>query len=373
MTASPGAPATKIHALTSLRFFAAFWVVGFHSFNWYRVPGTLFDNALNLGAASVSFFFFLSGYILSVVYLRNRDSIVRSKFYIARFARIYPLFLATLLVDVPFLFTERIHKYGLIHAIEKTSVTLLGNLLMLQAWILNLRGLDNPNWSLSVETVFYIIFPLVGFWLWRRTRNQTLILGILLWAASQAIVLLATRHLFFDIVIFFPLFHIPTFLLGCLFARLHLTRSPGPNASSQRKTFLLASLYLVIFLAIIAACYRFIPETMFLDGLLVPAYCALIAIFSLNDLWPARLVSHPWLIILGEASYGLYLIHVPVLHLWEALHLNEHILLYPLYLIVCIALSVLSFFFFEAPARRAILARFHTRSRETMELASDAQ
>jgi peptidoglycan/LPS O-acetylase OafA/YrhL len=373
MTARPGVPATKIHALTSLRFFAAFWVVVFHSFLWYRTPGSTFDNITNVGSASVSFFFFLSGYILSVVYLRNRSAIDRPKFYIARFARIYPLFVVTLMADLPFLLVARIHKYGLAHAIEKTSVTLFANLIMLQAWILNLRGLDNPNWSLAVETVFYIIFPIAGFWLWHRTRNQVLVLGIFLWVASQVIVFVAGKHFSHDAVLFFPLLHVPTFVLGILFARLHLSPVSSQAVSSDRKVLLFSSLVLLVGCGLVAVYFKFIPETMLRDGILVPVYCSLIAIFSLNNLWPARIVSHPWLVILGEASYGLYLIHLPVFHLWEALHLDAHISLYPLYLILCIGLSVLSFFFFEAPARRAILARFHTRSRETLEAASDAQ
>jgi len=44
-----------------------------------------------------------------------------------------------------------------------------------------------------------------------------------------------------------------------------------------------------------------------------------------------------------------------------------------LYLGTCIGLSVVSFYYFETPARQWILRRLHTRTKETMEAASDAQ
>ena len=77
--------------------------------------------------------------------------------------------------------------------------------------------------------------------------------------------------------------------------------------------------------------------------------------------------------ILGEASFGLYLVHVPVLHLFKALHLAGSVWNYPLYLGTCIGLSVLSFYYLEAPARSFILKRLHTRTKETLEASSAAQ
>src|ERR1700712_5707681 len=89
------------HGLTSLRFFAALYVVLYHSLT-PMVSGiekhAFVQRAISLGYASVSFFFFLSGYILAVAYLRTgRDLRMRKRFYVARFARIYPLFALTLL------------------------------------------------------------------------------------------------------------------------------------------------------------------------------------------------------------------------------------------------------------------------------------
>jgi peptidoglycan/LPS O-acetylase OafA/YrhL len=70
----------KIHALTSLRFFAALFVVCFHalwvtSFLPFIKHDSLPGRCVGLGYTSVSFFFLVSGYIPGVVYL-SRGGVV---------------------------------------------------------------------------------------------------------------------------------------------------------------------------------------------------------------------------------------------------------------------------------------------------------
>jgi peptidoglycan/LPS O-acetylase OafA/YrhL len=88
---TPRAP-ERIHALTSIRFFAALYVVICHTLRSY-VPflwnDGVWGRAIGLGYISVSFFFALSGYILAFVYLRRGASVSPRKFFKARFARIY--------------------------------------------------------------------------------------------------------------------------------------------------------------------------------------------------------------------------------------------------------------------------------------------
>ena len=85
-----GLPMTaKLRVLTSLRFFAAVLV-----FVQHVVPLT---SRFSLGGAGVAFFFILSGFILTYVYgnelggTRANGSVTR--FYIARIARIYPIYI----------------------------------------------------------------------------------------------------------------------------------------------------------------------------------------------------------------------------------------------------------------------------------------
>jgi len=146
--------------------------------------GRLVDNG-NLG---VSFFFFLSGYVLAHVYLRGGEVLDRRKFWVARFARIYPLFFVMLVLDTPVLLIPRIARYGMKMGILKTAVTFLANTAMLQAWSPLLLGINTSSWSLSTETLFYLSFPVIGVLLWRLRGRQILLVALLLYAVNFGIV-----------------------------------------------------------------------------------------------------------------------------------------------------------------------------------------
>ncbi len=115
------------------------------------------------------------------------------------------------------------------------------------------------------------------------------------------------------------------------------------------------------------------PNSSLCDGLLAPIYCAFIWAFSNSEWRPARLLSARWLVLLGEASFGLYLIHTPIFHIFEHYRWINRPEFFPVYLVLCIGLSVISFLALETPSRRWLLKRGHTQTKETMEVASAAQ
>ena len=80
-----------------------------------------------------------------------------------------------------------------------------------------------------------------------------------------------------------------------------------------------------------------------------------------------------WLVVLGEASYGLYLLHIPLWHIFGLNYLTASPIAYMLYIATALAISVLSFYFFETPVRRRILQYFTTPSRESVVTSSMAQ
>jgi peptidoglycan/LPS O-acetylase OafA/YrhL len=88
---------------------------------------------------------------------------------------------------------------------------------------------------------------------------------------------------------------------------------------------------------------------------------------------PGRILSAPWLVVLGEASFGLYLFHAPMGHLFGYLGLLIGPLWFGVYLGASIGVSVLSFYYFETPTRRWILNYKKVPMTESVELASDAQ
>jgi peptidoglycan/LPS O-acetylase OafA/YrhL len=366
----------KIHALTSLRFFAALYVVLYHSFPpaFPNTAGTLIARIISLGYLSVSFFFLLSGYILAVVYLRSGAPVRKANFYIARFARVYPLFLMTMLADVPDILLRRVDLYGWWRAVAQTLGTLVVHLFMLQAWVAWLRGIDPPNWSLSVETVFYLSFPFIGYFFWRMRGLRLVTTGIALWISGQLITSILAPHVSQSVARFSPIFHFCSFPIGILLARWqYLKREQAPRAVPRESTIAATLLFSLAVFASVVFWGDQLPGANLNSGLLIPIFAAVIWACSEAGNLPARLLSVKWLVILGEASFGLYLIHMPVHHLFMWMHWDTSQVLWPIYLGICIGLSLLSFYFVETPSRKWILHRFKTHPKETMETASDAQ
>ena len=98
----------------------------------------------------------------------------------------------TLVLDTPVLISERVATYGVKAAWLKTAVTFTGNLVMLQAWVGRLRGIDNPNWSLSAETFFYLSFPILGVALWKLRGARIWVTAALLYVGGQIVCISST-------------------------------------------------------------------------------------------------------------------------------------------------------------------------------------
>ena len=179
----------RILPLTSVRFFAALYVMLFHTVP--RIPSQtgqhgMVARTVALGYVGVSFLFLLSGFILAFVYLRNLPTVDKRKFYLARFARIYPLYLTAILLDFPhFLYTQRhITHQSWVHSISVLVAT--GGLV--QVWFSDLQGLNQPGWSLSVEAFFYLLFPFIGAALWRIRGRLLWPFAILVYAGGTLLV-----------------------------------------------------------------------------------------------------------------------------------------------------------------------------------------
>jgi peptidoglycan/LPS O-acetylase OafA/YrhL len=374
----------KIYPLTTVRFFAAFSVVLNHTL-WIFLPwlpGMIhsragreyFKNLVSSFSFSVSFFFLLSGYVLAHVYLRDGRGVDRRRFFAARFARIYPLYLATLLLDTPRALMERVQRLGLWAGVMKTSGVFVAYLMLLQAWdARRLRGIDDPNGSISVEVFFYLCFPVIGMWLWKLRGMWLWCVALGLYVGGLLLVLEVRRYP--SILVVLPPLHLSTFALGIVLARWQTLRQSdeGARPVSDWKIYGVLVLAAVASLLSAALFARFSMVDLFYCGMLAPAFLGTIWALSSKSTWVSRVLSARWLVVLGDASFAVYLIHDPMLHLFQHFHLEKRPMLYPVYLALCIGLSVMSFFYFETPSRAWLLKRLQTRSLEGVEAASAAQ
>jgi peptidoglycan/LPS O-acetylase OafA/YrhL len=347
-----GSGPSKVLPLTSLRFFAALYVVFFHTLVLAFGAGvtdhsTVYGRVMLLGYISVSFFFTLSGYILAVSYLPRKVS--TQQFWWARFARIYPLFLVTLFIGCPQYLIGVAKQIGYHAAAAGLLDKLVGNIFLLQAWIPSMAKIDFPNWSLSVEAFFYLLFPFLLVALAKPRVRFLATIGVLTYLAGICFVVSAIHaHVAEDVLRYNPLFHLHSFVIGAVVGvihtkvRLHSRLAPAFLAMA------------ILCFAFTVHYYSYIPMSLLHDGLLVPAFVCLILAFDSGNKGLDRLLSAKWLVILGEASYGLYLLHIPLWEVFHHLRLDHSGAGYLLYLFSAITLSVLSFFYLETPLRRLL-------------------
>ena len=143
----------RLDTLTSLRFFAAAAIVIGHAHSSFGSAGLAISFPLDQG---VSFFFVLSGFILAYTYPNLREVSSVRHFWIARFARIWPAHLATLLLVT-------IVAPNMPPVEHRLSIT-LANILLLQSWLPfrdSILSYNGVAWSISTEFFFYLCFPVL--------------------------------------------------------------------------------------------------------------------------------------------------------------------------------------------------------------------
>jgi peptidoglycan/LPS O-acetylase OafA/YrhL len=353
----------NISPLTSLRFFAAILVFFHHSVGvflpavsrWGVQPGQpeyAGDVALAF-RVSVSFFFLLSGYVLSLAYLNKERSFDRRKFFAARFARLYPLYFVVMALDAWEMVASETQGHGIPIGLAKSAAIFTANAGLLQAWYTaKLLRINLPSWSLSAELLFCLCFPWLGALLWRLRGARLWITALGLYAAGQALVWVARPHLKQYTLTCFPLLHLSTFALGILLARWRTLQEERIGPTKERpwraKTVLGLSIAGLLLCVPLEPLFR--VKSPYEDGLLAPIFAGLIWALSAGPSPMSRWLCAKWLVALGNASYALYLIHYPILHLFEHFKWVAGVF-YPAYLALCVGLSLLSFRFFETPVR----------------------
>lgn len=366
-----------LRALTGLRFVAAMAVVLYHA---PLVAGTPRAVVLLLsrGYLGVSLFFVLSGFILTYTYIDPDRATLRSStrdFWWARIARIYPVYLAALLISLPIFVVFRV-----VMAVpdERPAALMSATLtpLLLQAWWPSAATQWNtPGWSLSVELFFYALFPVFAVWLARR--RHVVRASALLWVAclippSMYLALAAGDrgassfdHYFWQQAVkLTPVVHLGELAIGVAAGLAFLRR--GPAAFSSRAFSLGVPIALVVALLVVVGSDR-LPYELCHDGLLAPLWAALILRLASGDGWATRLLGSQPMVRLGEASYALYLVHSPLLGYQRLLRgllkarypelATASALQLLAFLAVALGLSFLLFRRVEEPARRLIRAR----------------
>jgi peptidoglycan/LPS O-acetylase OafA/YrhL len=92
------------------------------------------------------------------------------------------------------------------------------------------------------------------------------------------------------------------------------------------------------------------------NGLLVPVSALMILGLANVRGWLAHLLSLKYMVILGEASYAIYLLHVPIWLYFASVHPIDTAIAWVIYAVIVVAAGIASFFLMEQPAKKKILS-----------------
>lgn len=310
----------------------------------------------------VSFFFVLSGFILTYVYPELPDRAAVRRFYVARIARLWPLHLATALLVI-----------GL--GRSRSLDTLILNPLLLHGWVPVRRiyfSYNAVSWSLSTEAFFCLVFPLLVLslsrsWWWKLAGAAALVAALIATCNGLAAPLFSgdgvSAH---GLLYIHPLSRTFDFTAGmccCLLWR----RLRGSIAANGFWTFTLAEC-----LAVALAVLLLIQPFPFAQGMLgpagtlwivrtsaIPGFCAIVVVFAFGRGLLSRLMGSRPFEFLGEISFAVYLVHVLVIAACARLSNTAIAAWTPGYFVIAAATTLLAatvlHVLIERPCRSAIV------------------
>jgi peptidoglycan/LPS O-acetylase OafA/YrhL len=319
----------RVDALTGARALAGVYILLLHFGGpiFARGPAPL-ETMREAGYVATSFFLLLSGFVLTFVYGgRLRDGTLDTRgFFAQRIARLYPAYALALAVMIPFAI---VHAWGDATAsfgsasLKAKLVTGVAHATMLHAWIPRLVASWNvPDWCVSVEMFFYVTFPILAPRLLRASPRRLVAVFFAAWSVSLAISIgytivkpdgfvadAASQAFFINLYKFNPLVRWPEFVCGVALGALYRSLPAGRRGEKFATPLVAATI--VAGAAVLLSAHH-IPYTLIHDGMLVPLYATLVWSLTAGDGPIHRALSWKPLTTLGNASFALYVMQVPV-------------------------------------------------------------
>ena len=357
----------KIRGLDGLRAVAFLLVFGLHT------------GYVRFGWMGVQLFFVISGFLITDILLRMKESLPPReyflKFYARRFLRIFPLyyFFLTALAGLAIWLAADQYKPNVMQILLaqlKFAFLYLFNFFSATNGYADLGILDHI-WSLSVEEQFYIVWPLLILLIPRRMLKGFFIAGMVSGLIFRVAIFFVVKAEIFPIlrasaplVVYFMTFsHVDAFSFGAYISRFPL----------RKPRLIFALLCFVVPVVGVATHYLFSGSFVSAPALgfdfLMPVSYQFLWAYSLLNIWFMYLVyivsfekaftpilELPPLRYLGRISYGLYVYHFPVIWFVEQVQSDTNFLpnmgkpgVMLISLALTFLLAALSFHFLEAP------------------------
>jgi peptidoglycan/LPS O-acetylase OafA/YrhL len=305
--------ARGIPSMTGIRGVAAVWVMLYHArFYLLDLPFLPRIELFGSGWRGVDLFFMLSGFILMYAHGREFYEIRKGpiiRFARLRFTRVYPLN-AVILFLIAVLVAFQPGYVAWLRSVDNPADCSPGafvrTLLLATRWFLPGRGEWNtPTWSLSLEILGYIAFPLLAYCALRVTRGRQLI-GIGLLSLAGDYVVLRVSHTpesdFGQIAV--------VRMAACFVTGIAICRLWSLAAASAKKWagWITAASVAGVLIA------AYLPHG---DVLFNFCFASLLYGLAFQQGIVNKLLASRAAVFLGDISFPLYLVHVvPLVWLW---------------------------------------------------------
>lgn len=341
-----------INSLTGIRALGAWWIILFHMQDEIAeiLPRSPLTHFIDAGHIGVTLFFILSGFILSYNYAPRFCSLSSAKYFNflgQRLARIYPVHLVTLVALLGLVVTASLTGQALDSPEKYTAVKFFQHIFLVNGWTLPIEtSWNGVAWTLSVEWLCYLLFPLLSALLFKIQKPGISIAAIAL--ILTVIPAVAPPDGVYEVIMF---------VVGLLLGKLYLVRF---GAKLNWSPIVAGSLIAVL---IVGSVVSVLP----IHTSVVASFMVLL-IYGLvwDEGWVSRLFGSSAMVYWGYTSYSLFMVHPVVLRvLRKALsfeRLSEQglpilMLALGLYLLVIGLISRWVYLFVEEPGRTWIKNR----------------
>lgn len=353
-----------LRALTSMRIFLAIGVVLFH-FQIQADHSGGHSNIIERSRLAVDAFFMLSGFIMAHVYSTSfaAGTFSYREFVVARVARLYPMHLVMLGVTVAMV-VGAIAIGATYDASTYSLQGLIETLFLVQAWFPAEVGINwnGPTWSLSAEWFAYLAFPLFAV-IALKLRNRPRVLlgvGVVAFIAIDA----WYRHTFGKVLpraedVMGIARVMPEFLIGMGLYGLGKTLNPTRTVAITATVATVAALLTAMHFS--------------LDDRIIVALSApvILSISLLSKAGCEGFMGSKPLVFAGEASFALYIVHMPVLVAWKGLvsefrgidsGFTVGLMDLGILMLAAMTVAVIMHLLVEKPGRRWVRNRFSART-----------
>jgi len=342
----------KFYSVEILRFLTSLSVLFFHYRHFFGPWNTtttneftqieknlpfysILENFYLYGFYGVNVFYTISGFVFAHIYLAINEKVKFRNFFVNRFARLYPLHFATLLIIITLQFVSILELNSFQVVFFNDLYHLILQLFFISAWgFEDGHSFNGPIWSISVEiAIYFVFFLLIGLLNKHRTYLSVAVIILLIlidkFTAYDGLFIECARLFFSGFLVYF----ICTRSISKIFLNLLSITLLILSFVGNFKTFLFCPSLVMFFVTLEPTITKSSTKNIF------------------NNL--------------GNLTYSLYLLHVPLqifiilvitfLGINDSLFVSKYFFI--LFFLIIFILAYCSFRYYENPLNKAIRSK----------------